>query len=285
VRFLLVLLALLAGLSAQAEAPSSLTGDIRYQLGFHSQFLPNDRDIVVYLPPGYDQHPKRRYPVLYMQDGQNLFDGATSFIPGQEWRADETAEALIGSGKIRPLIIVGIYNGGDSRIDDYTQIADSDIKAGGKAELYGRLIVEELKPFIDSHYRTIPSETGLGGASLGGLVSLYLGLKYPDIFNELAVLSPSVWWGKRQILRDVAALPAKTPARIWLDVGTDESQTPVKVVEDARALRDALETKGWVLGSDFGYLEAEGEAHNEAAWSRRFDRVLEFLYPPNQGTP
>jgi len=279
VRILLCLLALLAGGGAQAETPSSLTGDIRYQMGFRSQFLPNDRDIIIYLPPGYEQHPKQRYPVLYMQDGQNLFDGATSFIPGQEWRADETAEALIEAGKIRPLIIVGIYNGGDSRIDDYTQIPDADIKAGGKADLYGRLIVEELKPFIDSHYRTIPDDTGLGGSSLGGLVSLYLGLKYPQTFTRLAVLSPSVWWGKRQILRDVAALPTKTPARIWLDVGTAESKSPAKMVEDARALRDALEAKGWALGSDLSYFEADGEQHNEAAWARRFDRVLEFLYP------
>ncbi len=281
-RAILCLLALLlAGGRGQAETPSSLTGDIRYQFGFHSQFLPADRDIIIYLPPGYEQHPKERYPVLYMQDGQNLFDGATSFIPGQEWRADETAEALIEAGRIRPLIIVGIYNGGDSRIDDYTQIADADIKAGGKADLYGRLIVEELKPFIDSHYRTIPGDTGLGGSSLGGLVSLYLGLKYPEIFNRLAVMSPSVWWGGRQILRDVAALPTRTPARIWLDTGTDESKNPAKVVDDARALRDALEAKGWMPGSDLAYFEAEGEQHNEAAWSRRFGGVLEFLYSPN----
>lgn len=279
-RILLCLLVLLVGVGARAAAPSSLTGDIRYQLGFHSQFLANDRDIIIYLPPGYDQHPKQRYPVLYMQDGQNLFDGATSFIPGQEWRADETAQALIEAGKIRPLIIVGIYNGGDSRIDDYTQIADPDIKAGGNADLYGGLLIQELKPFIDSHYRTNPDDTGLGGSSLGGLVSLYLGLKYPQVFNKLAILSPSVWWGGRQILRDVAALPDKSPVRIWLDVGTAESNDPRKVVEDARALRDALQAKGWVLGNDLAYTEAEGEGHNEAAWSRRFGGVLEYLYPP-----
>jgi predicted alpha/beta superfamily hydrolase len=276
----LCLLALFVGSGARAETPSSLTGDIRYQLGFHSQFLSNDRDIIVYLPPGYDLHPKQRYPVLYMQDGQNLFDGATSFSPGQEWHADETAQALIEAGKIRPLIIVGIYNGGDSRIDDYTQIADPDIKAGGNADLYGGMLIQELKPFIDSHYRTDPDDTGLGGSSLGGLVSLYLGLKYPQIFNKLAILSPSVWWGGRQILRDVAALPGKSPVRLWLDVGTAESNNPRKVVEDARALRDALQAKGWVVGDDLAYSEAEGEAHNEAAWSRRFGGVLKYLYPP-----
>ncbi len=279
-RIVLCLLALFVGSGARAETPSSLTGDIRYQLGFHSQFLSNDRDIIVYLPPGYDLHPKQRYPVLYMQDGQNLFDGATSFSPGQEWHADETAQALIEAGKIRPLIIVGIYNGGDSRIDDYTQIADPDIKAGGNADLYGGMLIQELKPFIDSHYRTDPDDTGLGGSSLGGLVSLYLGLKYPQIFNKLAILSPSVWWGGRQILRDVAALPGKSPVRLWLDVGTAESNNPRKVVEDARALRDALQAKGWVVGDDLAYSEAEGEAHNEAAWSRRFGGVLKYLYPP-----
>jgi predicted alpha/beta superfamily hydrolase len=278
-RLILCLLALLATAApALADQPHSLTGDIRYHRAFHSRFLPNDRDIIVYLPPGYEADKAKRYPVLYLHDGQNLFDGATSFIPGQEWRADETAQALIEAGRIRPLIIVGIYNGGDSRIDNYTQAFSEKFKKGGKADLYGRLIVEELKPFIDSQYRTLPDDTGLGGSSLGGLVSMYLGLKYPNVFTKLAVISPSVWWADRQVLKDVAAAP-KSPARIWLDIGTDEGKNGEETVEEARMLRDALIAKGWVLGRDLAYFEDPGAQHNEAAWSKRFDRVLEFLYP------
>jgi predicted alpha/beta superfamily hydrolase len=146
--------------TAQAEGQTppprqqTLTGEFRAHPKFHSKFLPADRDVLVYLPPGYDRDRSRRYPVLYMHDGQNLFDGSTSFIPGMEWRVDETAQALIESGAIEPLIIVGIYNTGNLRVDEYTPTADARYKAGGKAALYGRLIVEELKPFIDARYRT-----------------------------------------------------------------------------------------------------------------------------------
>jgi predicted alpha/beta superfamily hydrolase len=279
-RVILCLLALLASASARAEQLHSLTGDIRYHRAFHSQFLPDDRDIIVYLPPGYEADEAKRYPVLYLHDGQNLFDGATSYSPGQEWRADETAQALIEAGKIRPLIIVGIYNAGGSRVDDYTQSPSHILKRGGQADLYGRLIVEELKPFIDRSYRTIPGDAGLGGSSLGGLVSMYLGLKYPDVFSRLAVMSPSVWWDDRRLLKDVAAAPAGPRARIWLDIGTHEGKdSPEEVVADARMLRDALTAKGWVVGQDLDYVEAAGAEHNEAAWSKRFDQVLEFLYP------
>ena len=281
-RLILCLLALFVSASARAEQPHSLTGDIRYHRAFHSRFLPDDRDIIVYLPPGYEADKAKRYPVFYLHDGQNLFDGATSFIPGQEWHADETAQALIEAGKIRPLIIVGIYNGGESRIDDYTQRFSEKFKKGGKADLYGRLIVEELKPFIDAQYRTLPDDSGLGGSSLGGLVSMYLGLKYPAVFSKLAVMSPSVWWGDRQVLKDVAAAPAGPRARIWLDIGTHEGKDDFEtVVAEARMLRDGLEAKGWVQGRDLAYFEDKGAEHNEGAWSKRFGGVLEFLYPPH----
>ena len=161
------------------ERTHTLTGDIRFHHDFHSRFLAHDRDVIVYLPPGYRKTKMKRYPVLYLQDGQNLFDGATSFIPGRDWGVDETAERLIKAGEIEPLIIVGIYNTGMDRLDEYTPTADDRLKKGGSADLYGRMLVDELKPFIDSSYRTNSGHehTGLGGSSLGGLVSLYLGLK------------------------------------------------------------------------------------------------------------
>lgn len=262
------------------ERQHTLTGDIRTHKSFHSRFLAADRDIIVYLPPGYEQERKKRYPVLYLHDGQNIFDGATSFIPGMEWRVDETAQALIASGEIRPLIIVGVYNAGKERVHEYTPTKDARAKQGGKADLYGRMLVEELKPFIDSQYRTMRkgSETGLGGSSLGGLVSLYLGLKYPQVFGKLAVVSPSVWWDNRMLVRDVQALQKRPRLRIWMDIGTKEGDTPANATKDTRALRDALVAKGWKENSDLKYFEAEGAEHNEKAWAERTGMMLKFLF-------
>jgi predicted alpha/beta superfamily hydrolase len=225
----------------------------------------------------------KRYSVCYMHDGQNLFDGATSFIPGQEWRVDETAERLIAAGKIEPLIVVGVYNTKD-RIDEYTPAADAKYKMGGKADLYGRMLVEELKPFIDSQYRTKSDakHTGLAGSSLGGLASLYLALKYPNVFGRTGVVSPSVWFAGKNILHYVESLPKKPNVRVWIDMGTKEGRTPEEAqqsVADARLLRDALVRKGWRLGKDLNYLEAEGAEHNEAAWAARVEAILTFLFP------
>jgi predicted alpha/beta superfamily hydrolase len=267
-----------------AQRPHTLTGDIRAHKKFHSNILNNDRDILVYLPPGYDVLKSKRYSVLYLHDGQNLFDGATAFIPGQEWQVDETAQRLIAAGKIEPLIIVGINNAGKDRIDEYTPAADTKYKMGGKADLYGRMMVEELKPFIDSRYRTKrgAEHTGLGGSSLGGLVSMYLALKYPAVFGRSAVVSPSVWFANEQILHYVDALRKKPRVRIWMDMGTKEGQSAdeaLQTIKDARLLQEALVKKGWKLGRDLKYFEAEGAEHNERAWALRVEPILTFLFP------
>src|SRR5215813_3818415 len=151
--WLWIFLILLIPRSLVAQTPHTLTGDIRVHKAFHSRILNNDRDVLVYLPPGYEKERQKRYSVFYLNDGQNLFDGATAFVPGQEWHVDETAESLISSGKVDPLIIVGIDNAGNDRVNEYTPVADEKYK-GGRADLYGRMLVEELKPFIDSTYRT-----------------------------------------------------------------------------------------------------------------------------------
>lgn len=267
--------------TAQVAPPAhahTLTGEFRTHAKFHSKFLTTDRDVLVYLPPGYAAEEQRRYPVLYLHDGQNLFDGATSFVPGQEWRVDETAQALVLARAVEPVIIVGVYNTGGERVEEYTPSADPKFKVGGKADLYGRLLVEELKPFIDSHYRTKAgaADTGLGGSSLGGLVTMYLGLRYPEVFGKLAVVSPSVWWDRRRIVSDVKAFESKPHARVWLDMGTDEG---ANAIDNARLLRDALVSKGWQLGQDLNYFEAEGGKHSEAAWAERVDPILRFLFP------
>lgn len=269
---------------ASAQEQHTLSGEFRTHKNFHSRFLSADRDVLVYLPPGYDANKKQRYPVLYLHDGQNLFDGATSYIKGAEWRVDETAQALIQSNAIGPVIIIGIYNTGKDRIDEYTPTVDAKYKMGGKADLYGRMLVEELKPLIDSEYRTLrgAKHTGLGGSSLGGLVSLYLALKYRNVFGEVAVVSPSVWWDKKMIVREVETMKKRPHLRIWLDTGTKEGGNKSEAEEttrNARQLRDALLSKGWKEGKDLKYFEAEGAEHNERAWAQRVEPMLRFLYP------
>jgi predicted alpha/beta superfamily hydrolase len=261
--------------STPALVEHTITGDVRTHDAFHSRYLENERTIVVYLPPHYDPDSADRYPVLYLHDGQNLFDRATSI--GEEWRVDEVAQDLITSGQIEPVIIVGIYNAGVHRIDEYTPTARPDAGGGGRADDYGRMLVEELKPFIDQTYKTLPSaaSTAVGGSSLGGLLSMHLGLRYPTAFSRLALLSPSVGWDDRVILREVEALPRKLPLRIWLDAGTAEDPA---VISDARALRDALIAKGWAIDDDLAYLEAEGGEHNERSWAARIGLVLRYLF-------
>jgi len=260
-------------------APSTRTGHIKTIARFRSRFLPGERTLLVYLPPGYQARGATRYPVFYLQDGQNLFDKATSV--GEEWRADETAQGLIEAGEVEPIIMVGIYNMGDKRVDEYAPTAVEG-KGGGKADEYGRMLVEEIKPLIDRKFKTLPSaaSTAIGGSSLGGLLSVHLALKYPTAFNRVAALSPSIWWDDRFIVRAVQSLPAKLPLRIWLDAGTGEGD---EVLGDARALRDALVAKGWVPDHDLRYVEADGGQHNEQSWAARFGDVLRFLYTKKKG--
>lgn len=270
--------------NAAAQRQPTLTGDVWVRQNFHSKILNNARDIIVYLPPGYGANLSTRYSVFYFHDGQNIFDGATSYLPGQEWRIDETAQSLIEAGKIEPLIIVGIYNTGTNRVHEYTPAEDPKYKSGGKADLYGRMIVEELMPFIDARYRTRKGahHTGLGGSSLGGLVTVYLGMKYPKVFGRLAVVSPSVWWADNQIVRFTEALPEKPPLRIWLDMGTREGPNESEAqntLNGARLLRDTLIKKGWKLEKDLRYFEAAGAEHNERAWAARVGFMLQFLFP------
>lgn len=261
------------------QKPHTLTGAFRFHEKVGSRFLESKHDIIVYLPPGYDEDVERRYSVLYMQDGQNLFDDATAF--SGEWHLDEAAEATIGAGLVAPLIIVGIYNAGAYRIDEYTPTRDAARRAGGKADKYGRMLVEELKPFIDAEYRTLgdAENTGIGGSSMGGLVSLYLALKYSGIFWKVAVLSPSVWWDNRFIVRRVRALGTAPPLRVWLSTGTAEGDG---VVAGARRVRDALVAKGWTVGESLHYEEVEGAAHTESAWADIAPAMLHFLFPASR---
>ena len=235
--------------------------------------------MIVYVPPGYDGS-RLRYPVLYLQDGQNLFDPETAFC-GQAWYADATADDLILRGAVEPLILVGIYNTGVRRVSEYTPTRSTRTRKGGKADRYAEMLAREIKPFIDHEYRTRKSaaDTGVGGSSLGALASLVAGFKYPRVFGRLAIMSPSVWWDNRAIIRMLASHKASQRPRVWLDVGTEEGDSPHEIVDDARLLRDTLIAKGWREDADLQYAEIDGAGHNENAWGGRFGAVLEYLFP------
>jgi predicted alpha/beta superfamily hydrolase len=239
-----------------------------------SAFLAHARDIVVYLPPGYDTL-EAPCPVLYLHDGQNLFEPARAHVPGQHWRVGETVDALVSAGTIPPLIVVGIDNTGTSRIQEYTPTTDSRL-GGGHADDYGRFIVDELKPFVERTYRVRTDAPGvaLGGSSLGALVTLHIGLARPTVFGALVAMSPSVWWDRRVILSTIRRTRPRPAVRIWADMGTAEGR---RALDDARMLKAALVGAGWTVGRDLHYAEYEGATHSEMAWADRFGAVLTWL--------
>jgi predicted alpha/beta superfamily hydrolase len=261
----------------------TLTGTFKRHRAFPSAVLGNRRDVLVYLPPGYSRFSRRRYPVLYLHDGQNVFDAATSFA-GVEWEVDETAQRLIKQNAIEPLIIVAVANMGEERIHEYAPTAGvisphdrPKKRSRGLAGLYGRFLVNELKPFIDRKYRTKPEceFTGLGGSSLGGLATLAIGIIFHECFSRLLVMSPSVWWDDFSILRLLGYVDQKPALKIWLDMGTGEPEW-----EQVRELREALIGCGWCHGIDLQYHEIPGAGHNESAWAARVEPALRFLFPP-----
>jgi predicted alpha/beta superfamily hydrolase len=275
----------LGGSASAADTPppvaTKLTGDIRYHHAVHSPQLNNDRSLIVYLPPGY-AGGSERYPVLYMHDGQNLFDARTSFA-GVEWGVDETAERLIQAGQLRRLIIVGIFNNAD-RMGEYTPFKEGE--RGGEGDAYLAFIVETVKPFIDRTYRTQPGRdtTAIAGSSLGGLISLYAAYKYPDVFGAAGVVSPALGWANQAVPEYVRTHKPTQAPRIWLDMGTEEwpegkaaDGTPL-ALEWCRALVKTFADQGMRAERDFHYDEVAGAKHNEAAWAQRCDRLLLFLF-------
>lgn len=245
--------------------------------GFESNILGNQREVTIYLPAGYDEHEDRRYPVLWMQDGQNLFDAERAFVPGQHWRLQEAADAAIGERTASPMIIVGVDHAGVGRMDEYTPTRDAKHNGGGRASEYARFLAEELKPAVDGRYRTLadPDNTAIAGSSLGGLMTLHALFTRPDLFRRGAAMSPSVWWGGRAILDTVESYDGPVP-RLWVDTGGREG---LEALRDARELRDRVIRKGWG-GETFRYYEDRRADHSERAWARRVRLVLEFLFPP-----
>lgn len=268
--------------ASKAAPVSHRTGDIRTHERFKSKALGNERTIWVWLPPDYESKKGERYPVLYMHDGQNLFDAATAFI-GIEWGADETADRLIRAGAIPPIIIVGIANTPE-RMNEYTPWPDESRKSGGKGEAYARFLMEEVKPFIDKTYRTKPdwSNTGVAGSSLGGLISLHLAMAHPDVFSKCAAISPALMWADGRMLKEVGAKSDRLKGvRLWFDMGTSEGRqidSFSSAVMWTRGLEESLIKGGFKKGDNYQYVEVKDGEHNEAAWAARLDQILIFLY-------
>lgn len=255
-----------------------LAANQRYQLlTLHSVAIPGRRTISLYLPQAYLVEPERRFPVFYLHDGQNLFDPTTAYLPGCTWRAGSTADALTLAGSIEPVILIGIANAGNDRMPEYTPVADPNF-GGGRGLDYGRLLLDELKPLLDSRLRTLPDagNTALGGSSLGALISLFLALEHRDRIGKVAVLSPSLWWNDRSIFKLVRGIAHTPGLRIWLDMGTAEG---LHHLQDADQLFSLLVELGWRTGEDLLYQRVAGAIHNEDAWADRFGEVLAFLFP------
>ncbi len=228
-----------------------------------------DRDLAVYLPPSYG-HTDRRYPVLYMQDGQNLFDPEASFAGS--WRVDLALNWAAARGLEG--IAVGIPNAGAERIAEYSPF-DDPAGGPGRGSDYLGYLAGTIKPLVDRRFRTLPQRetTGVVGSSMGGLISLFAFFDRPDVFGIMGALSPSLWFAGRAIFERLDAAPFH-PGRLYFDVGRLEG---AKVLEDARRLRGLLQAKGYVEGEHLRYVEDRTGKHEEAAWSRRFRAALPFL--------
>jgi len=258
----------------------TLTGNFRLHRKFESEILGNSRTIIVYLPPDYYSDSSRRYPVLYMQDGQNLFDASTSFA-GVEWRVDESAQDLITRGKIRPVIIVGIYNTPD-RTAEFTPFAKTPNGTPGRGDLYGRFIVEELKPMIDRTYRTLPdrADTSIGGASMGGMISLAVASEHPDLFGSVVVLDPWLRDSSHSLLTLWTNSDWMRNMRFYVDMGTAGGvyYPGDTEVQDLDALVSQFHAAGLKRGTDLIAVIIKGGQHNESAWQPRVPDFLKFLY-------
>ena len=240
--------------------------------GVYSPELDNRRDVLVYVPPSY-HGGHRSYPVLYMQDGQNLFDPETSFAG--EWGLGRVMAAAARRGL--EAIVVAVPNMGTERLEEYSPYRESAAGGGGRGAAYAAFLAGTLKPLVDRRFRTRRSRehTVIAGSSMGGLISLYALFRHPHTFGAAGVLSPSLWFAGGAIFSDIDRA-AFVPARIYLDIGALEGS---EHVANARRMRDLLQAKGYRLGRDLRWLESRSGRHDERSWGRRFARALPWLLP------
>jgi predicted alpha/beta superfamily hydrolase len=261
-----------------------LAGQLVYHPSFRSEHLDNERTLSVYLPPGYDDRPSQRYPVVYLHDGQNIFD-ARSAAYGISWDAAKTADRLISQCRLEPVIQVAVAHTKE-RLSEYAPFPDASANVGeGRIQHYAQFLFEEVKPFVDRTYRTISGreDTAVVGSSMGGLATLALAWRFPHFFRCAGVLSPALWWSRSRILRELEAeeQPWMRTMRIWLDMGNKETGAKVSVppaLQRTRRLVQLFDQAGLLPGRDYYYWEVAGGEHNEASWAARYDKVLLFFF-------
>ncbi len=256
---------------------------------FTSKIFHNTRMLRIFLPGNYfsPHNRTRRYPVLYLQDGQNVFDKATSFS-GKEWEADETVDHLVSQFKVPPMFIVGIDNAGEQRASEYLSYPDAhnpQFQSATPPELdgtkYAEFLIKEVMPFLEKRYRIAigPANTGIGGSSYGAVVSLTTVLHHPGVFGKLLLESPSLWVGDGKLLTEVEKTKL-LPQRIYMGIGTKEAGNPESdalILKNFTEMEQILKDKG-LGGSRLKVVVEGGGQHNEEAWARRFPEALLFLY-------
>ncbi|HEU4730382.1 MAG TPA: alpha/beta hydrolase-fold protein [Kofleriaceae bacterium] len=240
---------------------------------FWSPQLGVSRTLVLYLPPSYRENPLKRYPVLYMHDGQNLFDASTSAF-GTEWQVDENINSAVAAGRMDEVIVVGVYNT-TNRIWEYTPCCDPTYGGGG-ADTYERFLIDTVKPFVDQSFRTLPGKdtTAIMGSSLGGLVSFYIARRNPSVFSRAGCMSSSFWWNAQALTAAVEQSTAHVPVRFYLDAGTSNDG-----LTETTRMDNALIADGYVQGADLDFVVAQGGSHDEASWAARVAIPLAWLFP------
>jgi predicted alpha/beta superfamily hydrolase len=270
----------------QTVTQHTVIGDLRVYKGFPATRDDGTRDLLVWLPPNYETS-NQRYPVMYMHDGQNVFDEHTSY--SGEWRVDETMTQLHEEGL--DAIIVAIPNAGAKRSLEYSPYPFRHDGQGyeGYGAKYVRWLVEQVKPFIDATFRTHTdaANTGIAGSSMGGLISLFGYVTYPHIFGLCGAFSTAYWFGENSLLRTLQE-QASVHGKVYLDVGTREGDTltgwsiqskdnDAVYVHGVRDLRDELLATGYRHNDSLLYAEGEGALHREEAWAVRFPEAMRFL--------
>lgn len=232
--------------------------------------LGRERRVWIYLPPDYE-HSGKSYPVLYLQDGQNIFDPATSFAG--EWAVDETLNRLHAQGD-PGAIVVAVGNGGTGRMDEYSPWTNPRF-GGGLGDEYAEFIVETLKPHIDHHYRTLsdPANTAIMGSSMGGLISLYSAIEFQQVFGKVGVFSPSFWFSK-ECYQHVQRTGRKNDLKVYLLAGQLEGS---KVVADTKKMYQTLLKTGFPVASLQLVIQEDGK-HQEWFWSREFEKAYRWLF-------
>jgi predicted alpha/beta superfamily hydrolase len=237
---------------------------------FESPQLKNTRSLRIYLPPSYQENAAKRYPVLYMHDGQNLFDAKTAAY-GVEWGIDETVNRLVATGAMDEVIVVGIDNTPD-RIPEYTPCCDLKY-GGGRLDAYRGFIVDTVKPYIDKTLRTLPGKenTAIMGSSLGGIASVLIAQQHPAVFSKAGGVSSSFWWNDKVLIKKI---PARVPVKFYIDAGTRDDG-----IEETSQMRDAMVKQGYRQDADLFYYAAEGGSHNEKSWAARVEKPLTWFFP------